>query len=106
MKILITGSKGMLGQELAKEFSENGCAVVAFSSSDLDITKEKDVEEKLKEINPDIVINAAAYNAVDKIEESGLDGGKRNFHPYFTFVCMMDIIYIPIFDAADFLRSS
>ena len=70
MKILITGSKGMLGQELAKEFSENGCAVVAFSSSDLDITKEKDVEEKLKEINPDIVINAAAYNAVDKIEES------------------------------------
>jgi dTDP-4-dehydrorhamnose reductase len=43
--------------------------VFAFDHADFDITENSAVESKLKEINPDLVINCAAYNSVDKAEE-------------------------------------
>jgi dTDP-4-dehydrorhamnose reductase len=70
MKVLIIGAKGMLGQELAREFSENGYEVTSWDKEDIDITKKEDVNKKIVELKPEIIINAAAYNAVDKIEES------------------------------------
>jgi len=69
-KVLIIGAKGMLGQDLVKVFRKKGnYGVVAWDFNDLDITKREEVFAKLKEANPDIVINSAAYNAVDKAEE-------------------------------------
>jgi dTDP-4-dehydrorhamnose reductase len=69
-KILIIGSKGMLGQELVKVFSnDKNNEVIAWDKEDLDITNEKEVKEKISELKPQIIINAAAYNAVDKAEE-------------------------------------
>lgn len=67
MKILILGANGMLGQELIKVFK--GDNVVAWDREDLDITNWDLVNKKIKELGPEIVINAAAYNAVDKAEE-------------------------------------
>jgi len=70
-KVLIIGSKGMLGQELAKVFrKDKECKVVAWDREDIDIAKEKEVAKKIGFTKPDIIINAAAYNAVDKCEES------------------------------------
>ena len=134
MKVLIIGSKGMLGQELARKFaqttenllvlrnskSEGGHSLLSeanenshsllseanenshsllseanenshsllseanenshsllseldhdlilWGSADLDITKEKDVEQKICSLAPDLIINAAAYNDVDQAE--------------------------------------
>jgi len=69
-KILIIGAKGMLGQELVKVFKKDSAyKVVAWDREDLDITKEKAVWMKIKIIKPEIIINAAAYNAVDKCED-------------------------------------
>ena len=69
-KILIIGAKGMLGQDLVKVFGQDGnYEVIAWDLADLDITKREEVFAKLKEVRPDIVINSAAYNAVDKAEE-------------------------------------
>ncbi|OGF21188.1 dTDP-4-dehydrorhamnose reductase [Candidatus Falkowbacteria bacterium RIFOXYB2_FULL_38_15] len=73
MKILITGSSGMLGQELAREFRENNYEVLAWDKDELDITDREMVLNKIKKIKPEIIINSAAYNAVDKIEESEED---------------------------------
>jgi dTDP-4-dehydrorhamnose reductase len=73
MRILIIGSSGMLGQELVREFRENNYEVLAWDKSELDITDEEIVLDKIKNVKPEIVINAAAYNAVDKIEESEED---------------------------------
>lgn len=70
MKVIVFGSKGMLGQELVREFSQNEYSVFDFDKNDLDITNVEQLESKLEEVNPDIVLNAVAYNAVDKIEES------------------------------------
>jgi len=69
-KILIIGAKGMLGQELVKIFKgDKDYKVIAWDKEDLDITNEVAVSKKIKVINPKIIINCAAYNAVDKCEE-------------------------------------
>lgn len=73
MKILIIGAKGMLGQELAREFGGNGYEVLTWDKEEIDITKKDLVLEKIKLVKPEIIINAAAYNAVDKIEEGEKD---------------------------------
>jgi dTDP-4-dehydrorhamnose reductase len=68
-KILIIGSKGMLGQELVKVFKKDSdYKVIGWDKEDIDITREKEVDKKIGIIKPEIIINAAAYNAVDKCE--------------------------------------
>jgi dTDP-4-dehydrorhamnose reductase len=73
-KTLIIGSKGMLGQELVKIFKKDkDYKVIAWDKEDIDITKEKEVMKKIGFTKPELIINAAAYNAVDKCEESKKD---------------------------------
>jgi dTDP-4-dehydrorhamnose reductase len=69
-KILIIGSKGMLGQELVRVFKKDSdYKVIGWDKEDIDITREKEIDKKTSIIKPEIIINAAAYNAVDKCEE-------------------------------------
>ncbi|MFA5324025.1 MAG: sugar nucleotide-binding protein, partial [Smithella sp.] len=67
MKVLIIGAKGMLGQELVREFGGSGYEIISWDKEEIDITKKDLVLEKIKSAGPEIIINAAAYNAVDKI---------------------------------------
>ena len=69
MKVLIAGAQGMLGQDLVSVFKSAGHEVIAASRKDLDITDPSFVDQYIKDLRPDVVINAAAYNAVDQIEE-------------------------------------
>ena len=69
MKILITGAQGQVGSELAAIAIQSNHNVIAATRSDLDITNEKNVEAYISQVKPDIIINAAAYTAVDKAEE-------------------------------------
>lgn len=69
-KILVTGANGQLGTELrvlAPEFP--GHSFLFTDVAELDITSEKDVEAFMSGERPDLVINCAAYTAVDKAEE-------------------------------------
>ena len=68
MKILVTGSKGQLGQELAEVLPERGHEVVALSRSELDIADAWAVEQAIEAHSPELVINAAAYTNVDGCE--------------------------------------
>ncbi len=69
-KILITGAKGILGSELVSLFSaDKNYEVAAYDIENIDITNKDQVDMLLLKEMPDIVINAAAYNAVDKAEE-------------------------------------
>lgn len=67
-KILIIGAKGNLGIQLQKVFQDS--EVVAWDREAVDITDRNNVFEKIESLNPDIIINSAAYNAVDRCEES------------------------------------
>jgi len=69
MKILILGAKGNLGAQLVKAF-ENDNEVLGWDRSEIDITDRELILKKISEIKPELVINAAAYNAVDKCEDS------------------------------------
>ncbi len=64
MKTLILGAKGMLGTELVEVFPGS----VAWDIGDVDIVNKKDVNEKIKKLKPEMVINAAAYTNVDGAE--------------------------------------
>lgn len=69
-KVLILGAKGMLGQELARVYREDeGYAVTAWDIEDIDITDFVSAERKIREVSPALVVNAVAYNAVDRCEE-------------------------------------
>lgn len=68
-KVLILGAKGMLGQELVREFRAHNFEVVGWDKEELDITDFEQATKKITEVNPSILLNAVAYNLVDKIEE-------------------------------------
>ncbi|WKD48803.1 dTDP-4-dehydrorhamnose reductase [Microbulbifer spongiae] len=67
MKILITGEKGQLALELQKCNPDN-IELIALGRNELDITSASQVTEAITEYKPEVVINAAAYTAVDKAE--------------------------------------
>lgn len=69
MKILITGSNGMLGHDLI-DVLENDNELILTTSKSLDITDKEKTISFIKENNPDIVINSAAYTDVDGCEEN------------------------------------
>ena len=69
MKILITGSSGMLGHDLIEILKDNH-ELILTSSKTLDITDNNRVIEFICENKPDIVINSAAYTNVDGCEEN------------------------------------
>ncbi len=68
-KITIFGGAGQLGAELRSEFSARGYRVHVFGRSKADITNAAEVEQALAAFDPEIVVNAAAYNQVDVAEK-------------------------------------
>jgi dTDP-4-dehydrorhamnose reductase len=67
-KIVVTGAKGQLGSRLAESQNE-GLQVVALDRSVLDLASPNSIHQALDQYEPDLVINAAAYTAVDRAEE-------------------------------------
>jgi len=76
MKILILGAKGSLGQVFADLYKDQ--EVLAWDREELDITDEEMVAKKISEFKPNIIINCAAYNAVDKAEDDRLTADQIN----------------------------
>ncbi|MBR0351161.1 MAG: dTDP-4-dehydrorhamnose reductase [Clostridia bacterium] len=68
MKILITGANGMLAKEVKEKFSD-GNELILTDVAELDITNKEGVIEFIKEKTPELIINCAAFTAVDKAEE-------------------------------------
>lgn len=67
MKILITGANGMLAKAVRDEFKEE--ELICTDVGELDITNLEAVQEFVANVKPDLIINCAAYTAVDKAEE-------------------------------------
>ena len=67
-KVALFGSRGQLGVELKSEFTARGYEVACFDRSLVDITDAAAVERTIADVDPALVINAAAYNQVDLAE--------------------------------------
>lgn len=64
MRVLLTGGSGRLGGELETELPALGAEVFAPPRAELDVTRERTIEEALDRYAPDIVVHAAAYTDV------------------------------------------
>jgi len=67
MRILLLGANGQLGKELERQLS-SVANIAAFPRNSLDITNHKSVRDAVRCFQPNIIVNAAAYTAVDKAE--------------------------------------
>ncbi|MDC3248583.1 dTDP-4-dehydrorhamnose reductase [Gammaproteobacteria bacterium] len=78
MKILVIGSKGQLGQCLKDQLAITAHDLVYTSRGQIDIAEFEVTKAQILEISPDIVINAAAYTAVDIAEEESQAADRIN----------------------------
>src|SRR5712664_3510072 len=65
--ILLTGKNGQIGAELLQFLPQLG-EVVALDREQLDLSKPDDIRRATREIRPQLIVNAAAYTAVDLAE--------------------------------------
>ena len=68
MKVLVTGARGQLAGAIIGAYSE-GADVLAYPHDQLDITNFDDVMSRAQADRPDLIINCAAYNDVDRAED-------------------------------------
>ena len=66
MKVGVIGANGQLGTDLIAVLADRG---VPLTHNDIEITDPSSIETVLTQLNPDVVINAAAYNFVDRAED-------------------------------------
>ncbi len=67
MRIFLTGRTGQIGWELERALPPLG-ELVAFDRKNLDLADPEAIQSRLREAAPQIIVNAAAYTAVDKAE--------------------------------------
>ena len=69
MKILVTGANGQVGYELRRTLATLG-EVIAIDVDTIDFGNADALRARIREISPQMVVNAAAYTAVDKAESN------------------------------------
>jgi len=67
-RVLITGVSGQIGSEAAKRFADFA-RVIAADRGRLDLSRPSDLAARLDELAPDVIVNSAAYTAVDRAED-------------------------------------
>jgi dTDP-4-dehydrorhamnose reductase len=67
-RAVVFGASGQLAVELVRELQTRRYTVTGFTRADVDITDRSAVEQALAQIDPQVVLNAAAYNQVDVAE--------------------------------------
>jgi dTDP-4-dehydrorhamnose reductase len=67
-RVLVTGAAGMLGSDLLMALSGAGYEAIGRARAELDVTNQKHVDRALRELQPDVVVNCAAFTKVDACE--------------------------------------
>jgi dTDP-4-dehydrorhamnose reductase len=67
LKILLTGRQGQVGWELEQRLKGLG-EIVAFDKTTLDLSQAEQIRDTVSQVQPKLIINTAAYTAVDKAE--------------------------------------
>ena len=78
MKILITGSNGMLGRAMCSEFEKLGWDVCRADIDEFDVTSREDTEKFILSFSPEVIVHAAAMTDVDSCESNKEQAMKVN----------------------------
>ena len=76
--ILVLGGQGQLGQELVARAGDAGVALTAVGHGEVDVADPKAIAVAIARIRPTLVVNAAAYNQVDKAESHPAEAQRAN----------------------------
>src|SRR5579862_5237833 len=76
LKLLITGGTGQIASAIQHHHQAKTFELIPRASHELDITVQNSIDANIKQFNPDVIINTAAYTAVDKAEQEY----ERAFH--------------------------
>lgn len=68
MKILTTGSNGMLGQDMCPVLEDVGAFIIETDIEEMDITNIEQTERVISNSKPDLIVHMAAYSDVNKAE--------------------------------------
>lgn len=68
MRIVVTGRHGQVAQALLERAAASNVDIHAAGRPDIDLARPDDVERALIDLQPDVIVNAAAYTAVDRAE--------------------------------------
>lgn len=66
-KILLTGKNGQVGTELQRVLADS-CELLAMGRQELDLSRPENVRRAIRDFRPHLIVNAAAYTAVDQAE--------------------------------------
>ncbi|PSB17834.1 hypothetical protein C7B65_17410 [Phormidesmis priestleyi ULC007] len=66
-RILLTGNDGQVGQELQKTLGSLG-VVIGVGRNTMDLAQPATIQQIIHQVKPDLIVNAAAYTAVDRAE--------------------------------------
>jgi dTDP-4-dehydrorhamnose reductase len=77
---LVTGAAGMLGRDLTALLAARGAEFTALTRADLDITDGAAAAAAVSAVKPDVVVNCAAWTAVDAAEENEAEALAVNGH--------------------------
>jgi dTDP-4-dehydrorhamnose reductase len=67
-RVLVVGHKGQVGTEMCAQLTGGGYTFVGIDREECDITKPGSVLAIIRDVKPQVIVNAAAYTAVDKAE--------------------------------------
>ncbi|GAA0815257.1 dTDP-4-dehydrorhamnose reductase [Colwellia asteriadis] len=79
MKVLIIGKSGQLANELLTE-KPNTIEILCLGRADVDITMYESINKAISDFQPQVIINASAYTAVDKAESDQKSAYSLNQH--------------------------
>lgn len=80
LKILVTGADGQVGTAIRNQAITSQHPIAALDRTQLDITVMSAIKRAIHQHMPDIIINAAAYTAVDKAEQVPVDAMQVNYY--------------------------
>lgn len=69
MRILVTGASGQVGRSMLDLNGQDGHEIIGLTRQQFDLTKPEEFDRIVDQIEPDAIVNAAAYTAVDQAED-------------------------------------
>lgn len=95
MKILLTGKNGQVGYELQRSLAPLG-EVVAVDVEDCDLTNSEQIVDLVERVKPGLIVNPAAYTAVDKAESEPEIAYAINATAPKVLAAQANLLHIPI----------
>jgi dTDP-4-dehydrorhamnose reductase len=96
MRIVVTGTEGQVARALLERATAHGVGVKAIGRPDLDLLQPETVSGALRSAAPDVIVNAAAYTAVDQAEAEPERAAGINHHGAAAVAAVAATLDIPV----------